>query len=45
MCAFTCPVAIYELVNDKSYLVAENLSKMPFADLYELPESLLDKRH
>ena len=27
MCAFTCPVAIYELVKDKSYLVAENLSK------------------
>jgi NAD-dependent dihydropyrimidine dehydrogenase PreA subunit len=27
MCAFTCPVAIYELVKDKSYLVAENLDK------------------
>ncbi len=27
MCAFTCPVAIYELVNDKSYLVQENLHK------------------
>jgi len=27
MCAFSCPVNIFELVNDKSYLVRENLHK------------------
>ncbi len=27
MCAFSCPVEIFELVNDKSHLVAENLPK------------------
>ena len=27
MCAFTCPVAIFELVNDKSCLVLENLHR------------------
>ncbi len=27
MCAFACPVAIFELVNDESYLVSENLDK------------------
>jgi len=27
MCAFSCPVDIFELVNDKSYMVKENLPK------------------
>jgi NAD-dependent dihydropyrimidine dehydrogenase PreA subunit len=27
MCAFSCPANIFELVNDKSYLVRENLHK------------------
>ena len=27
MCAFSCPVNIFELVDDKSYLVKENLHR------------------